>query len=169
MFIEADEAAIQQCLALLAMGPRSNTYPYNWLYDQQRWVDISDQFESYTRALYGLPIRPQLVSLIHAGLSSLKTSQCDGESNNINCPVCTPPLASVAARLPFAHHETSILVCPLTGSIMDADNTPMALPNGNVYSLKVLEDMANKTSGNVVCYRTKQVFRLSEARKCYIS
>lgn len=172
-FIEGNETEIEQVIALLAIRPCTQTHPYNWLYDKSRWHNIAAQFDLDNQALHGLPERPQLVSLIHAGLATLKTPQCSTESEshnpNINCPVCTPPLAAIASRLPFAHHETSILVCPITGAIMDADNVPMALPNGNVYSLKALEQMAASMSGNITCPRTKQVFRFVEARKCFIS
>ncbi len=172
-FGETNAAEIEQCLALLAIQPTCTTFPYDWLYDQERWSDLANQFDVYNRELYGLPERPQLISLIHAGLAALKTPQCASGENaclpNVNCPVCMPPLSAVARRLPFAHHETSLLVCSISGAVMDEDNAPMCLPNGNVYSMRVLEQMASTMGGNVVCPRTKQAFRLVEARKCYIS
>jgi macrophage erythroblast attacher len=168
------ELEIEQALALLAINSETSVMPYKWLYDSARWTDIAQQFDRDNHLLHGLPNRPQLVSLVHAGLSALKTPQCLHEiggmkSGNINCPVCSPPLSKISKLLPFAHHETSLLVCPISGAIMDADNAPMALPNGHVYSLRALEQMAATMGGSVVCPRTNAIYRFVEARKCFIS
>jgi macrophage erythroblast attacher len=168
-FSVSNELEVEQSLALLAFGEDSDIMPYKWLYDPDRWTDIAEQFKHDKFALHGIPDRPQLISLIHAGLAALKTPQCcTSDTANINCPVCSPPLSSISALLPFAHHETSLLVCPISGELMDADNPPMVLPNGNVYSSKALHEMAASMGGSVLCSKTKNVYRMMEARKCFI-
>lgn len=173
-FFDAQGANIEQAITLLAFPQETTLMPYTWLYDLDRWKDISEQFDRDNRSLHGLPERSQLVSLIHTGLSTLKTPQCSPTdikemvAVNINCPVCTTPLSSIAQFVPFAHHETSLLVCPITGQIMDADNPPMVLPNGYVYSSKALDEMASSLGGSVICPRSRTEFRIAEARKCFI-
>lgn len=172
-FIESNEREIEQAFALLAIGYPTQSMPYSWLYDLTRWKDIADLFGQESRSLHGLPNRPQLEALLLAGLAALKTHQCSRKdkqaTKNIDCPVCNAPLNAISEKLPFSHHETSRLVCPVTGSTMDADNAPMVLPNGYIYSQRALEKMAESNGGFVLCPRTNCKFRLSEARKCYIS
>lgn len=171
-FTESNELDIEQALALLAVPAETNVMPYSWLYSEERWQDIAGQFESESQDLHGLCDRPQLASLIRVGLSALKTPLCGGPglaTRQLNCPVCAPPLSGLAPSIPFAHHETSSLVCHISGEPMDADNPPMVLPNGFVYSRKSLEMMAAQMNGRVKCPRTQACFQLGEARKCFIS
>jgi len=119
--------------------------------------------------LYDLPLKPQLVSFIQAGLSSIKTPHCGKEFEvNLNCPVCVPPYSEIAANLPFSHHENSSIVCRVTGALLDENNPPMILPNGHVYSQAALQEMALRSAGMITCPRTKQSFRISEAKKLYV-
>ena len=136
------------------------------------WEDISIQFDTDMRLLHGLPEKPQLISLINAGMSALKTPKCKNEGfweSNINCPVCSSPLEILAKKLPLAHLETSVLVCPINGTVMDSDNTPVALPNGHVYSYSALQALSDPIDGKIVCPRSNSVFHISDARKCFIS
>lgn len=171
-FMEGNEREIEQAFALLAIPADTATTPYSVLYDKSRWNDIAELYEQENRSILGLPERPQLASLLLAGLSTLKTHQCGKNKTgmfNVDCPVCSLPLSKITSRLPYSHHETSILVCPISGTIMDADNAPLALPNGHVYSQKALEKMAELHGGYVICPRTNEKFRFVEVRKCYIS
>jgi hypothetical protein len=59
------------------------------------------------------------------------------ESKKVNCPVCNELIGKLAKDLPYAHHIHSRLVCRLSGELMNEDNPPMMLPNGQVYSKKV--------------------------------
>ena len=57
------------------------------------------------------------------------------------CPKADPlfqeSLRELASSLPFPYQPNSKLVCYITKELMDAENPPMALPNGLVYSNKV--------------------------------
>lgn len=44
----------------------------------------------------------------------------------------------LASPLPFSKQHHSKLVCYITKEIMDTENPPLVLPNGYVYSTKVL-------------------------------
>jgi macrophage erythroblast attacher len=76
--------------------------------------------------------------LFQSGLMSLKTCFCYGDANkNVSCPVCYDEIGRLAKELPMSHHPVSALICRITGEIMDENNQPMTLPNGQIYSEKV--------------------------------
>jgi len=52
---------------------------------------------------------------------------------------------------------------------MDEHNPPVALPNGQVYSLKAIKMMAERDDGRVVCPATKTECHISDVTKIYIS
>ncbi len=51
--------------------------------------------------------------------------------------MCVPELASIGTDLPYGMASMSRIVCRITREIMDEDNPPVVLPNGQVYSRKV--------------------------------
>ena len=157
-------------------------------------------FRATLFALHTLPPLPVLNLTLHAGLASLKLSTCfvDPDSpsaqHNPDCPVCDLDGLGALARsreVPFAHHVNSIMVCKISGKIMEGDGMePLALPNGRVYSREVrhpminllyvsltvsmnsqqaLELMASKNGGRVTCPRTGDSYDFIEARKVFIS
>lgn len=69
-------------------------------------------------------------------LTSLRFSYEEG------CPIEDPLSQDVfrelAAPLPFSKQHHSKLVCHITKELMDTENPPLVLPNGYVYSTKVL-------------------------------
>ena len=87
----------------------------------------------------------------------------------MNCPVCNEKIGELARKLPFSHHNNSTIVCRVSGAIMNEDNPPMVLPNGYVYSLKALEEMALLQGGFVTCQRTGERFRFGELRKVFVT
>lgn len=52
---------------------------------------------------------------------------------------------------------------------MNENNPPMLLPNGYVYSLKALEEIAVMSNGYVTCPRSGERFRFAEAKKVFIT
>jgi hypothetical protein len=58
-----------------------------------------------------------------------------GEKRRLSCPVCSPVAgvgASLASSVPAFTSPLSALVCRGSGAVMDHENPPMALPNGQV-------------------------------------
>lgn len=112
---------------------------FQGLYDPKRWKLLIDQFKADNFALCCLTSQPLLSITLQAGLSALKTSQCQQhEDKNLNCPVCDKnTLGALAKSLPLSHHVNSSIVCRLSGKKIDENNPPMLLPNGRVYSLQV--------------------------------
>jgi len=51
---------------------------------------------------------------------------------------------------------------------MDPDNPPMMLPNGNVYSLRALDQMQATHGGTITDPRTGDHYKFSESRKVFI-
>jgi macrophage erythroblast attacher len=107
---------------------------------------------------------------LQIGLSALKTAACyQPENQNVNCPVCTKEtFGKLAELLPQAHHLNSCIVCRISGQLMNEDNPPMVLPNGNVYSSNALKEMASRNDGKVECPRTGSVYSLSQCKKAFI-
>ncbi|KAF6001284.1 hypothetical protein F1559_002430 [Cyanidiococcus yangmingshanensis] len=63
------------------------------------------------------------------------------------CPTCVFPFSALAKDLPFSAHTHSILVCRVTGKLMDEHNPPIVLPNGNVYCSEAVEMLTQEHSG----------------------
>ncbi|KAJ2722799.1 GID complex subunit containing RING finger motif [Coemansia sp. Benny D115] len=166
-------ARIQRAMTLLAFPPTTQCPPYKSMFDEARWRSLANEFRMVIFQLYNLPTQPLLHLLLQTGLSALKTPACVSEDlaeHNRNCPVCqTETLGKLAQALPLSHHVNSNLVCRITGEKMNEDNPPMRLPNGYVYSLASLSDMASKNQGRVKCPRSGQTFKLAEATKLFIS
>ncbi|KNZ46039.1 hypothetical protein VP01_760g7 [Puccinia sorghi] len=89
---------------------------------------------------------------------------------NRDCPTCDPKgLGELAKECPWSHHVNSIIVCGLTGKVVNDGDGLAVLPNGRVYSRDGLERLACKDNGRVCCPRTGQVFALDEIRRVFIS
>lgn len=175
---------IQQCLALLVMPLDVKTTQYKFLLDSaERWADCAALFSEKLREMVGLPNScSQLESLAMCGLSTLKTYSClrslgddsgndsKGKTKAINsCPVCLYP--SLSGPLAHAHHETSMLICPYTRKLMDANNPPMVLPNGQVYSEEALSKLVVRNKPEIVikCPKSGEEYQITQIRKCFIS
>ncbi|POW09946.1 hypothetical protein PSTT_06392 [Puccinia striiformis] len=89
---------------------------------------------------------------------------------NPDCPTCDPVgLGELAKECPWSHHVNSIIVCGLTGKVVNDGDGLAVLPNGRVYSKDGLESRACKDGGKIVCPRTGQVFDIAEIRRVFIS
>ena len=146
------------------------------LYEKSRWAALKTSFRSTLFVLHSLPPLPMLNLVLHAGLASLKLPVCladEAGAHNVDCPVCDPAgLGALAAQpeVPFAHHVNSVLVCSITGKLMEGEGRePLALPNGRVYSREALEAMALENGGEVVCPRTGDRYDFLDTRKVFIS
>lgn len=97
--------------------------------------------QSFRLAIYHLstlPTEPLLHLAMYAGLASLRLPACYTHgSRNADCPTCNRDLGELAKEVPFSHHVNSTIVCRERYKIMDADNMPLALPSGQVYSKEV--------------------------------
>jgi hypothetical protein len=83
-----------------------------------------------------------------------------------DCPVCTLPYARLAARLPSVQRSQSRIVCRLSGQHTDADNLPMVLPDGSVFSQKALLELAGP-DGSFAHPLTGERLHLEQLRKAF--
>ena len=132
---------------------------------EEHWKELRENFEKDFVSVYQIDSGSQLVKTVKTGLSVLKTRQCLEENSSEECPACTGPLKELAATLPHGHYETTKIRCRLTGKLMTEDDPPMALPNGQVYSLSGLKSVL--TGEMVRCAVSGKSYLMSEARKCY--
>ena len=167
------------------------------LYAPMRWEQLLQQFRRNNFVVHSLPQESMLSMALQAGVAALKTRQCRMPGVRCkSCPVCSEGLRALAAPLPCTRNVISSLVCRVSGEIMNEDNPPMALPNGNVYGLNVrsigwkrplasrstqcltrgrrararaqaLTEMQRRM-GAIVCPRTGMRFRLNQALRVYM-
>jgi macrophage erythroblast attacher len=160
---------VQRSMALLAFGPDTDCQPYKDMYAEERWTELAHDFNNDHYRLHGLPRESLLEIVLKSGLSSLKNRQCGKpDTTNPNCPTCVDPFLTLARDLPQAQHVHSVLVCHISKKVMDENNPPMVLPNGNVYSNESLIRLAARNNGQVTDPRTGETFSLSDLRKCFI-
>ncbi|ORZ23401.1 CTLH/CRA C-terminal to lish motif domain-domain-containing protein [Absidia repens] len=162
---------IMEAMGLLAYKKDTLCEPFKSLYDPRRWQELVTQFRADNYALCSLTSHPLLSITLQAGLSAMKTTQCyQHENRNVNCPVCDGnTFGQLAEKLPLSHHVNSTVVCRISGRIMNEDNPPMLLPNGRVYSLEALKEMASQSNGVIICPRTGDTFSLDDLKKVFVS
>lgn len=160
---------IERFMGLLAFPAGTHCQPYKDMYSQEKWTELEETFKQENYKLHGLTTESTLEILLKTGLSSLKTRKCGTEKErNPNCPTCSEPYLTLSEYLPNSQHVNSILVCSISGEIMDENNPPMALPNGNVYSLNSLQDIAARNDGTVIDPKTQKDYPFKNLKKCYI-
>lgn len=160
---------VQRAMGLLAFGRDTDCAPYKEMYADERWAELVEAFHQDNYRLHGLPRESVLETTLKAGLSTLKTVQC-GKANvlNTNCPTCVEPYLSLSHSLPRARHVHSVLVCGISKSIMDENNPPFVLPNGNVYGKEALARITAAKNGKVVDPKTNEEFSPSDPRRAFI-
>ena len=86
------------------------------------------------------------------------------------CPVCKPTGRLLSKGLPTAQQLNTQLVCRITGEVMDENNPPYTLPNGQVYSLNALTTLKTKSrDGNTItCAFSGEKFPFEQAKRVYI-
>jgi macrophage erythroblast attacher len=174
-WIDTHPLEIQKVMALLAFPPKSTTMlkAYKKYYEPSRWHDLVMMFRQDNYSLNQLTSQTVLAITLQAGMSALKTPQCYQQQNrNTNCPICSGPLNKLAERLPNSHHINSCIVCRISGDIMDEDNNPMVLPNGNVYSSRALQSMAaSGTYGRnkIMDPRSQTIFDFGQCKKAFLT
>ncbi|KAJ3394529.1 GID complex subunit containing RING finger motif [Lobulomyces angularis] len=161
---------IQQAMALLCFSPSTNCEVYKKYFDLNRWKKLAKQFQTDNYLLNSLTSESMLKISLQAGLTALKTSNCSRvEDQNVNCPCCSvDSFGKLAEGLPMAHQVNSVIVCRISGEIMNENNPPMVLPNGYVYSQNALNEMAEKNNGNIKCPRSNSTFHISQLRKAFV-
>lgn len=174
-WLETSYREIREALALicwlpfLRKGIRWNNGlmgKYENLLGEEQWEELKTQFQKDFVTVYQVDQGSQLIKTVKTGLSALKTRQCaQDDSCDSECPACSGPLKELAGTLPFGHFEITKMRCRITGKLMGEDDPPMALPNGQVYSVSGLEAIAQ---GEIVkCPATGLCFMLTDARKCF--
>jgi len=191
-FLAADESTqlelVQQVMGLMAFPLDTPIQPYKDLLDPGRWNSLIQQFRRENYRLHQLSLQSVLSVTLQSGLSALKTPHCykqghfsiaslptymqdlkgTNDEKNVECPVCHPSLNTLAMGLPFSHCSQSRLVCYISGSPLNENNTPMMLPNGYVYGEQALLKMAEQNGGQIVCPRTKEIYPLTDLEKVYV-
>mmetsp|Transcript_13100 Transcript_13100/g.21215 ORF Transcript_13100/g.21215 Transcript_13100/m.21215 type:complete len:483 (-) Transcript_13100:528-1976(-) len=92
------------------------------------------------------------------------------EPRTLDCPCCSESLGKVAAMLPISNRMHSSIVCRLSANVMNHDNPPMVLPNGQVFSLEALEKMSEEDqSSKITCPITGDRFQMDQLKRVFIT
>ena len=116
------------------------------------WDALATAFSEEAAKLHGMGRVSGLMMRLQAGLVALNPPHVGHTQRND--PLRDVHLARLAQQLPHSKHVHSRLVCQLTGAVMDEQNPPAALPNGQVYSRAALEHLALQCGGEIRCPRT---------------
>ena len=157
-------------MALLAFKPNTEIKRYKDLFDSTRWNLLMEQFRKENLALHQLSSQSTLEIVLQSGLASMKTPHCFHEDEHKrDCPVCNRLFNKLAKPLPFAHSSHSRLLCHHTGEQMNEHNSPLMLPNGNVFGeLTIKQLSAMRNDDTIVCPKTQSLFSMDEIKKVYI-
>lgn len=160
---------ISEIMILLALKPEQvkAIQRYQKLLNDERWVELEADFKSVFFQIYCMKSHSLLEILFQSGLMSLKSSFCYTNKKSQNCPVCCDDFAEVAKPFPASNHPVSALICRITQEIMDSSNPPLALPNGQVYSEKAINEQI-KANGKFVCPVTNQEYKIDQCKKVFI-
>lgn len=160
---------ISQLMALLAMKPSQALLipKYAHLLSDDKWDELEKDFKAVFFQIYSMKSNSLLEILFQSGLMSLKSQFCFGEKKCLSCPVCSEDIGNIAKNLPMSNHPVSGLICRITGEIMDSSNPPLALPNGQVYSEKAINEQI-KANGKFVCPVTNEEFKFEQCKKVFI-
>jgi macrophage erythroblast attacher len=160
---------IKTLMILLAMKPEQalKISKYNKLLTDDNWNELENDFKQVFFQIYSMKSSSLLEILFQSGLMSLKSQFCYMEKKCLSCPICSEDIGNLAKTLPSSHHPVSALICRITGEIMDSSNPPLALPNGQVYSEKAINEQV-KANGKFVCPVTNQAFEFDKCKKVFI-
>ncbi|KAL1503615.1 hypothetical protein AB1Y20_012092 [Prymnesium parvum] len=161
---------LRKTMAALALGRATRCESVAALFDAARWDSLATQFEREHRAASCLSETAPLVAAVGAGLCAMKTPHCaEADGPHRSCPVCASPFRQLASHVPSVQRSRSTLLCRLTGEPMDADNVPLVLPDGQVYSLRAVEALAAREGGTTFRHPLSQeVVPLEQVRKAFI-
>lgn len=104
---------------------------------------VSNSLPNISQTRFTIPLSSSLSSNAIPGPATVQNgSTAQGttmSSFNRSCPTCEVNLNGLARELPFSRNVNSVLVCRISGRVMDdsEEGSPMAFPNGFVYSLGV--------------------------------
>ncbi|KAK4480463.1 hypothetical protein RD792_013536 [Penstemon davidsonii] len=160
---------LQRVMATLAFRSNTECGTYKVLFEAKQWDFLVDQFKQEFCRLYGMTLEPLLNIYLQAGLSALKTPFCYRDDCSKEDPLSQEGFRKLALPLPYSKQHHSKLVCYITKELMDADNPPLVLPNGYVYSTKALKDMAKQNGDQITCPRTGYKCNYTDTLKAYIS
>ncbi|GAQ85907.1 LisH dimerisation motif containing protein [Klebsormidium nitens] len=160
---------LQQAMATLAFKKDTDCPSYRVLFDCGQWDRLIDEFKRENYKLNCMTPDSLLSIHLRAGLSALKTPFCYEEGCSKEDPLSQASFRALAEGLPFSKQTHSKLVCSITHDVMDADNPPLVLPNGCLYSRRAMEAMAEKHHGEITCPKTGFKCDFSDLSKAYIS
>ena len=159
---------IQAAMTLVLFSENPASAKYKQFFASERWDDLIKLFRNNNFVINSLTSQSLLSITLQSGLSVLKSPLCyNPETRNQNCPICNEHMNVLAAELPLAKHTNSKLVCGVSGTLMNEDNPPTALPNGNVYGHQALKAMAVRC-GKITCPRTGDHFAEDEILKVFV-
>ena len=152
---------------------------YRKMFDGDGWATLAEAFREGYFAVQGMTSEPLLETYMTLGLCALKTHYpYEDKAGAPGDPLRHPPIRRLAEGLPYAKHVRSKLLCRVTGKLMDDDNPPMVLPNGQCYSRLALDQGLRKAGqkrpadlppDHLRCPETGEDFPASSATRAFLT
>lgn len=167
-FVESDNISYRRKIKELLGTLGISTQPQENM--ESRLGRLEEMFMNDFLMVNGLRKQCLLEALVCVGYSCISAFPCD-QNWNPNCVRCflrrTYPDMQDISCIPM-RSSRSWLICRISKEVMDQDNLPLALPNGQVYSTKALTKMALMNNGTVTCLQTGRKYHLQECRKVFV-
>ena len=152
---------------------------YRTWFDGSKWGQLAEAFREGYFAVQGMTSEPLLETYMTLGLCALKTHYpYEIKRGAPGDPLRHPSIRRLAEGLPYAKHVRSKLLCRVTGKLMDDDNPPMVLPNGQCYSRLAVAQGLRRTGqkrpadlppDHLRCPETGNDFPISSATRAYLT
>lgn len=134
--------------------------PYGHYFAKERWNELIYEFKETFFQVYGLPSISPFLILLQSGLIALNSPI---DHTSYDDPLSDERFDELAKDLPYCIRRTH-LICEITGEIMNDNNPPLLLPNGNVYSTNALKPV----NGKIEDPKTKEIYSFNDLKKLYI-
>lgn len=106
---------------------------------------------------------------VQAGMAALKCPLSYEAGSTREDPLHAPLMQELARDIPWTKHIKSKLMCAMSKTVMDGNNSPFVLPSGVVYGKTALDKASCAAcDGRMTCCVTRKPFTLQECVPAYI-
>ena len=100
-------------------------------------------------------------------MSVLRTISCCDDEEYLDCPTCSPSIKKLVSTIPMIMRNQSSILCPINKSLIQGNNYPIVLPNGNIYSSSGLNQVS--TESKYRCPKTGKSYKKEACSKAFLS
>jgi macrophage erythroblast attacher len=156
---------IQKAMMLLAVSNRPEDFSeYQLLLSDSKWNELIQLVHKEMLRVYSMSAESVFNVVLRAGFLALKHPLCQTSDKVDGCPLCNPNIQALAVHIHYACQSHTSMICRILNVVMDENNPPVALPNGQTYSEQgiktITQDQKITCPVTGAVFNTKQVFKL---------